>query len=51
MRIGQTAAVAVLVAAALAGCGGDDDDSTDACGGWELCGGAEAVAWLEDNGW
>jgi hypothetical protein len=21
------------------------------CGAWDTCGGAEAVAWLEDNGW
>jgi len=22
-----------------------------ACGGWDVCGGADAIAWLEDNGW
>ena len=22
-----------------------------ACGGWEQCGGADALAWLEENGW
>ena len=22
-----------------------------ACGGWDACGGADAVAWLEENGW